>query len=50
MDDNNRKDYQATAMNGRVVTVKFLDGIGQIHLEESGLALIPSIDEYELMS
>ena len=50
MDDNNGKDYQATAMNGRVVTVKFVDGIGQIHLEESGLALIPSIDEYELMS
>ena len=50
MDDNNGKDYQATAMNDRVVTVKFVDGIGQIHLEESGLALIPGIDEYELMS
>lgn len=50
MDDNNGKDYQATVMNGRVVTVKFVDGIGQIHLEESGLALIPGIDEYELMS
>lgn len=49
MDDNNGKDYQATAMNGRVVTVEFVDGIGQIHLEESGLALIPGIDEYELM-
>ena len=50
MDDNNGKDYQATVMNGRVVTVKFVDGIGQIHLEESGLALIPGIDEYQLMS
>jgi hypothetical protein len=37
-------------MNGRVVTVKFIDGIGQIHLEESGLALIPGVDEYELLS
>jgi hypothetical protein len=33
-------------MNGRVVTVKFIDGIGQIHLEESGLALIPGVDEF----
>jgi hypothetical protein len=37
-------------MNGRVVTVKFIDGIGQIHLEESGLALIPGIDEFEVLT
>lgn len=49
MDDCNGKDYQAAAMNGRVVTVKFIDGIGQIHLEESGLALIPGTDEYEML-
>jgi hypothetical protein len=30
--------------------VKFIDGIGQIHLEESGLALIPGVDEYELFT
>ena len=46
MDDSNGKDHQAAAMNGRVVTVKFIDGIGQIHLEESGLALIPGVDDY----
>ena len=50
MDDSNGKDYQAAAMNGRVVTVKFIDGIGQIHLEESGLALIPGTDEFEVLS
>ena len=49
MDDSNGKDHQAAAMNGRVVTVKFIDGIGQIHLEESGLALIPGTDEYEML-
>ena len=49
MDDSNGKDHQARMMNGRVVTVKFIDGIGQIHLEESGLALIPGTDEYELL-
>ena len=49
MDDSNGKDLQARQMNGRVVTVKFIDGIGQIHLEESGLALIPEVDEYEVI-
>jgi hypothetical protein len=49
MDDSNGKDQQARATDGRVVTVKFIDGIGQIHVEESGLALIPGVDEYELI-
>lgn len=49
MDDNNGTDVQAKMMDGRVVTVKFIDDRGQIHLEESGLALIPEIDEYELL-
>lgn len=49
MDDNNGADKQAAKMNGRVVTVKFIDDIGQIHLEESGLALIPGLDEYEVL-
>lgn len=33
-------------MAGRVVTVKFIDDLGQIHLVESGLALIPGVDAY----
>ena len=49
MDDSNGKDLHARQMNGRVVTVRFIDGIGQIHIEESGLALIPGIDEYEVI-
>ena len=49
MDDSNGADHQARMMNGRVVTVKFIDGIGQIHLEESGLALKPEVDEFELI-
>ena len=48
MDDNNGKDLQARLMAGRIVTVKFIDDLGQIHLEELGLALIPGIDEFEL--
>lgn len=49
MDDSNGKDLQARLMAGRIVTVKFIDNLGQIHLEESGLALIPGIDEFELL-
>ena len=30
--DSNGKDHQARMMNGRVVTVDFIDGIGQIHM------------------
>lgn len=47
MYDNSGADKQATKMNGRVVTVKFVDDIEQIHLEESGLALIPGLDVFE---
>ena len=46
MDDSNGKDHHARMMAGRVVTVKFVDDLGQIHLEESGLALIPGTDSY----
>lgn len=46
MDDTNGTDLQARLMDGRVVTVKFIDDKGQIHLEESGLALIPEIDVF----
>ena len=49
MYDNSGADKQATQMNGRVVTVKFVDNIEQIHLEESGLAFIPGLDEYEVL-
>ena len=47
MDDNNCTDWQARRMDGKVVTVSFIDDIGQIHLEESGLALIPGVDTFE---
>lgn len=48
MDDNNGTDIQVRKMDGMVVTVKFVDDKGQIHIEESGLALIPGLDEYEM--
>ena len=35
-------------MNGKICTVRLIDSLGQIHLEE-GLALIPGVDEYEVI-
>ena len=49
MDDSNGKDLQARKMAGKVVTVKFIDDMGQIHLEESRLALIPNVDDFEVV-
>ena len=49
MDDNNGSDVQARMLDGKVVTVSFIDDIGQIHLEESGLALIPGVDTFEAL-
>lgn len=49
MDDSSGTDIQAREMNGRIVTVSFIDDMGQIQLKESGLALIPGVDEYELL-
>ena len=49
MDDCGGKDLHAQAMSGKIVTVSFIDDAGQIHLVKSGLALIPGVDEYELL-
>ena len=46
MDDADGKAWQARELNGQTLTVKFLDSMGQIHLEETGLALIPGIDDF----
>lgn len=46
MEDHNGMDTQAIRMNGRTYTVDYLDDAGQIHLQESGLAVIPDVDRY----
>ncbi len=50
MDDNGGKDWQASRMNGKICTVSFIDSIGQIHVKESGLALIPGLDDFMVIS
>ena len=42
-------DWQAKRLEGKVFTVRFIYSAGQIHLEETGLALIPGVDEYEIV-
>ena len=42
-------DWQAKRLEGKVFTVRFIGSTGQIHLEETGLALIPGVDEYEIV-
>ena len=41
-------DWQARQLNGKIFTVRYVDSTGQIHLEETGIALIPGVDEYEV--
>ena len=49
MDDDGGKDWQARELNGQTCTISFIDSAGQIHLEETGLALIPGIDDFMLV-
>ena len=42
-------DWQAKRLEGKVFTVRFIDSAGQIHLEETGITLIPGVDEYEVV-
>ena len=49
MDTAGGMDWQAKRLEGKIFTVHFIDSAGQIHLEETGLTLIPSVDEYEIV-
>lgn len=49
MDDSGGLDWQAKRVNGKIFTVRFIDSAGQIHLVETGLALIPGVDQYEIV-
>ena len=42
-------DWQAKRLEGKIFTVRFIDSTGQIHLEETVIAHIPGVDEYELV-
>ncbi len=49
MDTAGGMDWQAKRLEGKVFTVRFIDSAGQIHFEETGLALIPGVDQFEVV-
>ena len=49
MDDSNGKDKSVHRMNGVVGVISHIDSMGQIHLEGYGLAIIPEVDEFEVI-
>jgi len=50
MDDDNGKDISASKYNGKIGTIEKIDSIGQLHGTWGGLAIIPDIDEIELVN
>lgn len=50
MDDDNGKDVAVHRMNGVVEVIDHIDDMGQIHLEGYGLAIIPEVDEFEIIT
>ena len=50
MEDYNGIDIQAAKMNGNIYIVDYVDDVGQIHLQESGLAIIPEVAKYVVFS
>ena len=49
IDDAGGMDWLARQLNGKIFTVRYVDSTGQIHLEETGIALIPGVDHYEVV-
>lgn len=39
-----------TRYDGHIGTVKYIDSIGQLHLDNCGLAVIPEEDEFEIIT
>ena len=49
MDDQGWKDLQAREYNGRTDIVEHIDSIGQLHFTVGGLAIIPEVDDFEIV-
>ncbi len=49
MNDDGGKDLQARMYNGRSGVVEHIDSIGQLHGTWGGLAVIPGVDNYEIL-
>ena len=49
MDDQGGKYLQAREYNGQTGIVEHIDSIGQLHGTWGGLAIIPEVDEFEIV-
>ena len=49
MNDDGGKDLQARMYNGRSGVVEHIDSLGQLHGTWGGLALIPEVDEFQIV-
>ena len=49
MNDDGGKDLQAQMHNGRSGVVEHIDSIGQLHGTWGGLAVIPGVDDFEVL-
>ena len=49
MNDDGGKDLQARMYNGRSGVVEHIDSIGQLHGTWGGLAVIPGVDDFEVL-
>ena len=49
MDDQGGKDLRAREYNGQTGIVEYIDSIGQLHGTWGGLAIIPEVDEFEIV-
>ena len=49
MNDNGGKDLHARLYNGRSGVVEHIDSIGQMHGTWRGLAVIPGVDDFEVI-
>lgn len=49
MEDAGGRDTQAAGYAGRTGTVEFIDSIGQLHGTWGGLAIIPEVDDFEIV-
>ena len=49
MNDYGGKDLQARMYNGRSGVVEHIDSMGQLHGTWGGLAIIPGVDDFEVI-
>ncbi len=49
MDTAGGMDWQAKRLEGKVFTVRIIGSAGQIHLEDTGISLLPCVDEYDIV-